>query len=118
MLNEIQAINTFSLPSPSLIQLSGATYMDIHAKGRGIHFTVDCVHRASIDQLYSSLFECHSTMLRCRTTLVEAKSGYGLDFENEYKVLEVIGRVKREHPISISTTYCGAHAVLIFTNAD
>ena len=42
---------------------------------------------------------------------MEAKSGYGLNFENEYK-MEVIEKAKREHPISISTTYCGAHAVL------
>lgn len=85
--------------------------MDIHAKGGGIHFTVDCVRQASVDQLYISLSERLSAMLRCGTTLVEAKSGYGLDFDNEYKMLEVIERAKREHPISISTTYCGAHAV-------
>ena len=85
--------------------------MDIHAKGGGIHFTVSCVQQANVDQLYSSLCERLSSMLRGGTTLVEAKSGYGLDFDNEYKMLKVIERAKREHPISISTTYCGAHAV-------
>ena len=84
--------------------------MDIHAKGGGIHFTVDCVHQASVDQLYSSLSERLSAT-HCGTTLVEAKSGYGLDFDNEYKILEVIERAKRKHPISVSTTYCGAHAM-------
>ena len=85
--------------------------MDIHATGGGIHFTVDRVRQASFDDLYGSLSERLSAMLRCGTTLVEAKSGYGLDFESEYKMLEVIEKAKREHPISISTTYCGAHAV-------
>ena len=91
--------------------MAGATYMDIHAKGGGIHFTVNCVRQATVDQLYSSLCERLSGMLHCGTTLVEAKSGYGLDFENEYKMLQVIEKAKKEHPISISTTYCGAHAV-------
>ena len=85
--------------------------MDIHAKGGGIHFTVDCVRQASVNQLYSSLSEHLSAMLRCGTILIEAKSGYGLDFENEYKMLEVIERAKRKHPISVQTTHCGVHAV-------
>ena len=58
----------------------------------GIHFTVDCVQQASVDQLYSSLCERLSAMLPCGTTLVEAKSGYGLNFE--YKMLEVIEKAK------------------------
>ena len=69
---------------------------------------MDCVRQASIDRLYSSLSERLSAMLHCGTTLVEAKSGYGPDFDNEYKMLEVIERAKRKHPISVSTTYCGA----------
>ena len=85
--------------------------MDIHAKGGGIHYTVDCVHRASFDHLYASLTQRLTTMLRGGTTLVEAKSGYGLDLENEYKMLRVIEKAKQEHPITISSTYCGAHAV-------
>ena len=85
--------------------------MDIHATGGGIHFTVDCVRRATFDDLYSSLSQRLWSMLRCGTTLVEAKSGYGLDLENEYKMLRTIEKAKKEHPISVSSTYCGAHAV-------
>jgi imidazolonepropionase len=43
--------------------------------------------------------------------LVEGKSGYGLDTENEIKMLRVLERAKRELPIDISSTFCGAHAV-------
>ena len=43
--------------------------------------------------------------------LVEGKSGYGLDAENEIKMLRVLERAKRELPIDVSTTFCGAHAV-------
>lgn len=99
------------LTPTSSSQLAGASYMDIHAMGGGIHFTVNCVRKASFDQLYDSLCERLWSMLKGGTTLVEAKSGYGLDLENEYKMLRVIEKAKREHPISISSTYCGAHAV-------
>lgn len=45
------------------------------------------------------------------TVLVEAKSGYGLDPENEMKMLRVLERARRELPIDVSSTFCGAHAV-------
>ena len=50
-------------------------------------------------------------MLKYGTTLVEVKSGYGLDLDTEIKMLKVIERARRSLPIDISCTYCGAHAV-------
>lgn len=100
------------------MKLAGATYMDIHAKGGGIHYTVDCVRRATVEQLYTSLDRRLTTMMTMGTTMVEAKSGYGLDLENELKMLRVIERAKREHAMTISSTYCGAHAVPKGSNAE
>lgn len=85
--------------------------MDIHSKGGGIHYTVNCVRQASVKELSSSLSSRLSAMLCCGTTTVEAKSGYGLDLESEVKMLRVIEEVRKEHPVSVSMTYCGAHAV-------
>ncbi len=85
--------------------------MDVLWKGGGIDFTMNCVRKASFNTLYTSLSERLWAMLRCGTTLVESKSGYGLDLENEYKMLRVIEKAKKEHPMSISSTYCGASAV-------
>ena len=85
--------------------------MDIHAMGGGIHFTVDCVRRSSEEELLSSLCGRLWGMVECGTTVVEAKSGYGLNLEGEVKMLRVLERGRREHPITISSTYCGAHAV-------
>ncbi len=85
--------------------------MDIHAIGGGIHYTVRQVQQATCEQLYDSLAHRLSLMLQGGTTLVEAKSGYGLTLEDELKMLRVIERAREEHSISLSTTYCGAHAV-------
>lgn len=85
--------------------------MDVHKAGGGINFTVQHVHKASEDELYEPLKQRLNTMLKYGTTLVEAKSGYGLDVDNEIKMLKVIERAKRELPIEISSTYCGAHSI-------
>ncbi|KAK2571477.1 putative imidazolonepropionase [Acropora cervicornis] len=93
------------------MKLAGATYMDVHNAGGGIGYTVEHVRRASEEELYSSLRERLLRMLRTGTTLVEAKSGYGLDTESEMKMLRVIERAKKDLPIEISSTFCGAHSV-------
>ena len=50
-------------------------------------------------------------MLALGTTLVEAKSGYGLETETELKMLRVITRAQTQHPVEIVSTFCGAHSV-------
>ncbi|PFX29485.1 putative imidazolonepropionase [Stylophora pistillata] len=93
------------------MKLAGATYMDIHKTGGGIGFTVEHVRRAAEEELYASLRERLLRMLRSGTTLVEAKSGYGLDVGSEMKMLRVLEKAKKELPIEISSTFCGAHSV-------
>jgi len=92
-------------------QLAGATYMDVHKAGGGIHFTVEHTRNAKLLDLFASLNARLKTMSRAGTTLVECKSGYGLDLETEMKMLEVIELGKKSLPVAISSTYCGAHAV-------
>ena len=50
-------------------------------------------------------------MSRAGTTLVECKSGYGLDTDNEVKMLKVIEQGRSLGLVDISSTFCGAHAV-------
>ena len=52
-------------------------------------------------------------MLAAGTTMVEVKSGYGLDMDTEMKMLSVVERGRNDPtlPIDLSATYCGAHAV-------
>ena len=85
--------------------------MDIHSKGGGIGYTVSCTRQATEEELYTSLSSRLSAMLKNGTTLVEAKSGYGLNKEHEVKMLKVIERARREHVIGVSSTYCGAHSI-------
>ncbi|XP_055793396.1 probable imidazolonepropionase [Salvelinus fontinalis] len=93
------------------MKLAGATYMDVHRAGGGIHFTVEHTRAALASTLLSSLTGRLGRMQRAGTTLVECKSGYGLELQTELKMLEVIETARRTLPINISSTYCGAHAV-------
>ncbi|XP_018595018.2 putative imidazolonepropionase [Scleropages formosus] len=93
------------------MKLAGATYMEVHQAGGGIHFTVEHTRRASPEQLLGSLTQRLTRMLRAGTTLAECKSGYGLELDTELKMLMVIEKARAMLPIGISSTYCGAHAV-------
>ncbi|AWO98242.1 putative imidazolonepropionase [Scophthalmus maximus] len=93
------------------MKLAGATYMDVHRAGGGIHFTVERTRAAAASDLLTSLSGRLVRMLRAGTTLVECKSGYGLELQTELKMLQVIEEARRTLPINISSTYCGAHAV-------
>ena len=93
------------------MKLAGASYLEVHKKGGGIHYTVEKTREATREQLLSLLLSRLRRMLRHGTTLVEAKSGYGLDTENEIKMLQVIESAKSSQPVRISSTYCGAHAI-------
>ncbi|KAL6490514.1 hypothetical protein MHYP_G00008590 [Metynnis hypsauchen] len=93
------------------MKLAGATYMEVHEAGGGIHFTVKHTRAAPPETLLEGLKGRLERMLRAGTTLVECKSGYGLDLDTELKMLSVIDAAQRSMPIGISSTYCGAHAV-------
>ncbi|XP_074082722.1 putative imidazolonepropionase [Macrotis lagotis] len=93
------------------MKLAGATYMDIHQAGGGINFTVEHTRKASEEELFNSFRYRLLCMMRAGSTLVECKSGYGLNLETELKMLRVIERARRELDIGISSTYCGAHSV-------
>ncbi|KAM6984732.1 putative imidazolonepropionase [Aplochiton taeniatus] len=94
-----------------VMKLAGATYMDVHRAGGGIYFTVEHTREAPASVLLSSLTARLERMQRAGTTLVECKSGYGLELQTELKMLEVIEAARQSLPINISSTYCGAHAV-------
>ena len=91
--------------------LSGVPYLDILKSGGGILSTVEKTRRASFDELYEKAEKSLDTMLSYGVTVVEAKSGYGLELKTEVKQLDVIKRLSKVHPIHLVSTYMGAHAV-------
>ncbi len=93
------------------MKLAGATYMDIHSKGGGIGFTVRHTRESSEDELLSLFLGRLKRMLKLGSTLVEAKSGYGLNSDTELKMLRVIHRAKDMQPVELVANYCGAHSV-------
>ncbi|XP_065279403.1 probable imidazolonepropionase [Emys orbicularis] len=93
------------------MKLAGASYMDIHQAGGGIHFTVEHTQKASEEELFNTFRHRLLRMLRAGTTLVECKSGYGLNLETELKMLRVIEQARQLLDSNISSTYCGAHSV-------
>jgi imidazolonepropionase len=92
-------------------RLAGATYLDILKKGGGIHDTVAATRKESFDDLAEFSRQRMRRMLEHGTTTVEIKSGYGLDPQTEEKILDAIGRLKREGPPDVIATFLGAHAV-------
>jgi len=93
------------------MKLAGATYLEVHKMGGGIGFTVEHIRRASEEELYTLLIPRLDAMLRHGTTLIEAKSGYGLETEAELKMLRVLHRASITHPIDIVSNFLGAHSV-------
>ncbi|MDP3705202.1 MAG: imidazolonepropionase [Legionellaceae bacterium] len=91
------------------MRLKGATYADIANQGGGILSTVKATRNASRDELTKTAKQRADVMLAHGTTTVEIKSGYGLDLETEVKLLTVAQSLATLLPISVVTTFLGAH---------
>lgn len=91
-------------------KLRGVPYLEILARGGGIHATVHAVREATRKQLAANLKSRLELMLRSGTTTVEVKSGYGLTTEAELKMLHAIQRAANEWPGTIVPTALLGHA--------
>ncbi len=92
-------------------RLEGATYMEIMEMGGGIASTNRATKNATEEELYAAGLHRLERMLDLGITTVEGKTGYGEDTETEDKMLRVMERLDRDHPIDIAKTYMGAHSV-------
>jgi len=91
-------------------KIEGLSYKEIAEKGGGIAYTVEKTRKASKEKLKEETMERINEMVAHGTTTVEIKSGYGLDAENEMKLLEAINELKGEMLIDIIPTFL-AHAI-------
>lgn len=93
------------------LRLAGASYEDIARRGGGILSTVDATRAAGEDELFRQSERRLQALLAEGVTLIEIKSGYGLDLATERKILRVARRLGEAYPVSVSTTFLGAHAL-------
>ena len=96
----------------------GETYEQIAKASGGIWSTVEKTRAASDADLLAQAKKHAEWFLRCGTTTVEAKSGYGLTLDDELRILRVMRRLKEETSLEIVPTFLGAHAVPRHMNAD
>jgi len=92
-------------------RLNGATYEDIARAGGGIMSTVRATRAASDEELLRQSLPRIAALLAEGVTTLEIKSGYGLDLASESKMLRVARRVEQVMPVSVRTTFLGAHAL-------
>jgi imidazolonepropionase len=93
------------------LRIKGTPYLEILRQGGGILSSVKAVAETEEEALYRITRAHALSALRMGTTTVEIKSGYGLDTENELKMLQVIDRVGRTTPLDVVPTFMGAHAI-------
>lgn len=92
-------------------KINGLSYEEIAKRGGGILNSADLLHNTSEDDLYRQAMTRLDEIIRKGTGCIEIKSGYGLNLEDELKMLRVIQRTKESSPAKIVSTFLGAHAV-------
>jgi imidazolonepropionase len=91
-------------------RIRGLTYQEIAAKGGGILNSAAKLAQMSEQQLFEDAMTRMDQLMALGTGAIEIKSGYGLDTENELKMLRVINRLRASHPMLVKSTFLGAHA--------
>lgn len=92
-------------------RLSGTPYAAIAAEGGGILSTVSATRSTGENELYELAAARAWRMIRAGTTTMEVKSGYGLDVESELRILRVARKLGEDLPITVKTTFLGAHSI-------
>lgn len=92
-------------------KIRGFSYEEIAKRGGGILNSAKLLHETSEDELYAQALSRIKEIISCGTGAVEIKSGYGLSTNDEIKMLRVIKRLRETTPLTIKSTFLGAHAV-------
>lgn len=93
------------------MRLSGLSYAEIARRGGGIQATVAATRAASEEALLQQSILRARALLQSGVTTIEIKSGYGLDWQSEFKMLRVAKQIEEILPVTVSKTFLGAHAV-------
>ncbi|RPI15305.1 MAG: imidazolonepropionase [Lysobacterales bacterium] len=90
---------------------SGESYADIAREGGGILSTVRATRAATVDTLVEAARPRLESLLAEGVTTVEIKSGYGLEYDTEIRMLHAARRLEALHPVTVATTFLAAHAL-------
>lgn len=93
------------------LRAQGRTYAEIAAAGGGIRSSVRQVRAATVSQLVQGAERYFNQFLSHGTTSIEAKSGYGLSFEEELKILQAIAQLRGRNRLETFPTFLGAHDI-------
>lgn len=93
------------------LKLAGKSYEEISKLGGGINTTVSAVRNSTFNELVKLISPRINYFIAQGITTLEIKSGYGLDFENEIKLLQIIQHLQKLFPITIVPTFLGAHTI-------
>jgi imidazolonepropionase len=92
-------------------KIRGLSYEEIARRGGGILNSAKILHETSEDELFRQSMIRVNEIITSGTGAVEIKSGYGLNTDDELKMLRVIRRIKDNNPIEVKATFLGAHAL-------
>src|SRR3990167_866348 len=93
------------------MRLEGMSYAEIAKQGGGIQSTVNATRAATENELLQQSLKRAKSLLNSGVTTVEIKSGYGLDWQTELKMLKVAQQIENDLPITIRKTFLGAHTI-------
>ena len=105
------SVHTGNRSDEYMQRIKGASYQQIAESGGGILKSSSQINAVSSDDLYTESKNRILSLIKQGTGSLEIKSGYGLNYESELKMLEVISRLKNSLPIEIKSTFLGAHAI-------
>ena len=92
-------------------RIKGLSYEQIAARGGGILNSAKLLQNTSKEDLYNQSKMRIESVIRQGTGAIEIKSGYGLTFESELKMLQVIKELKENSKMQVKSTFLGAHAL-------
>ena len=93
------------------MRLNGASYEDVARAGGGIVSTVKATRAASEEELVAGALRFADALIAEGVSVIEVKSGYGLDIETELKMLRAGRAIEAARPVRVKTSFLGAHAV-------
>ncbi len=93
------------------LRIQGKSVEEISASGGGIAASVEQLRSATVNQLINRTERYFRHFLSHGTTTIEAKSGYGLNLEDEIKILQVLAALRERHRLEVVPTFLGAHAI-------